>query len=128
MQKKQTLITWFIRHDQRHSMDIYTLVKGDSAPQIRAAVTREDDGSVVSFAGGIVRMKFRKKDTTTVLFTMFGADSGSDFANGIATFSFAPGNLNLDAGYYQGEIEITYSDGLVETIYEIMEFYLRDDF
>tara|TARA_R110002153_G_scaffold21006_1_gene70715 strand:- start:287 stop:619 length:333 start_codon:yes stop_codon:yes gene_type:complete len=110
-------------------MDIYTLVKGDSAPQIRATVTREDDGSAVSFAGGVVRMKFRKKDTTTVLFTMFGADSsGGDFANGIATFSFASGNLNLDAGYYQGEIEITYSDGRVETIYEIMEFYLRDDF
>ncbi len=35
-------------------MEIYTLVQGDTAPQIKATVTREDDGSVVSFAGGSV--------------------------------------------------------------------------
>lgn len=109
-------------------MDIYTLVKGDSAPQIKATVTREDDGSVVNFAGGVVRLKFRKKDTTTVLFTLTGINVGSNYANGIAIFAFASGDLDLDAGYYQGEIEISYSSGSVETIYEIMEFYLRDDF
>ena len=33
-----------------------------------------------------------------------------------------------DAGYYEGEIEVTYLSGVIETLYEILEFYLRDDF
>ena len=32
---------------------IYTLVKKDTAPQIQATLTREDDGSVIDFSGGV---------------------------------------------------------------------------
>ena len=41
--------------------DIYTLVKNDTAPQIKATITREDDGSVVDFENGTCKLKFRKK-------------------------------------------------------------------
>ena len=108
--------------------EIYTLVKNDTAPQIKATITREDDGSVVDFENGTCKLKFRKKDTTTVLFTLLGADVGDNFKDGIAIFSFAGTQLNVDAGFYQGEIEVTYASGVVETLYEILEFYVRDDF
>ena len=40
---------------------IYQLVKSDQAPQIRAALKREDDDAVVDFENGSCALKFRKK-------------------------------------------------------------------
>ena len=108
--------------------EIYTLVKKDTAPQIRATLTREDDGSVINFSGGTCVLKFRKKDTTNILFTLSAANVGDNFEDGIAIFSFSGTNLHHNAGYYEGEIEVTYASGVVETLYEILEFYIRDDF
>ena len=69
---------------------IYTLVKKDTAPQIKATLTREDDGTLIDFENGSCALKFRKKGTTAVLFTLAAS--------------------------------------VIETLYEILEFYLRDDF
>jgi hypothetical protein len=35
---------------------------------------------------------------------------------------------NRAAGSYEGEIEITHSDGKKETIFEILNFVVRSDF
>jgi hypothetical protein len=44
-------------------------------------------------------------------------------------FSFSDTDLvGLSAGYYEGEIEITYSTGLKETIFEVQNYQLRGDF
>jgi hypothetical protein len=110
-------------------MEQYTLVQGDSAPQIAATITRDDNGAVVDMSGGVVRLKFRKKGTNVVLFTMIAADAGTNFANGLAIFSFSDNDLAaLSQGSYEGEIEIQYDTGKKETVYKILEFYLRDDF
>jgi hypothetical protein len=34
----------------------------------------------------------------------------------------------LDEGYYEGEVEVVASGGTRETVYEIVDFYLREDF
>jgi hypothetical protein len=112
-----------------HEMStIYTLVKKDTAPQIKATLTREDDGTVIDFENGSCALKFRKKGSTAVLFTLAASDVGDNFKEGVAIFSFSGTNLHQDAGYYEGEIEVTYASGVIETLYEILEFYLRDDF
>jgi len=105
----------------------YELVSGDTAPQIQATITREDTGAVVNLTGATVRMYFRKKGTTTTLFTLVSSSSG--YSNGIATFAFATNDLaNIAQAYYEGEIEITYADSNKETIYKILDFYIRSDF
>jgi|TARA_R110000796_G_scaffold192337_1_gene309029 hypothetical protein len=110
-------------------MQPYTLVQGDSAPQIKAIITRDDDDSVVDLSGGIVRLRFRKTGTVNVLFTIIATNTGTNFANGIAIFSFNNDNLaTLSQGFYEGEIEIEYDTGTKETIYQVLEFYLRADF
>jgi len=109
-------------------MRIYQLVQGDQAPQIQAVLTRDDDGSVINFANGTCALKFRAKDTPTVLFTLAAADVGDNFQDGIAIFSFSGTQLDIDAGYYEGEIEITYSSGTIETVFSVLNFYLRADF
>jgi len=51
-----------------------------------------------------------------------------DQENGIAVFVFAEGDLDLDAGEYEGEVEVVFNDGTRETIYELIDFTLRKDF
>ena len=105
----------------------YELVSGDTAPQIQATITRDDTGAVVNLTGATVRMYFRKKGTTTTLFTL--VSSTGSFSSGIATFAFATNDLaTIAEGYYEGEIEITYADASKETIFKILNFYIRSDF
>jgi hypothetical protein len=74
-------------------------------------------------------MRFRKKGATALIATLNAADIGTNFAEGIAIFSFSDTDLaELDAGYYEGEIEITYSTGLKETIFDVQNYQLRRDF
>jgi len=106
----------------------YQLVQGDQAPQIKATLKRQDDDSVIDFSGGSCALKFRAKGTTTTLFTLAAADVGDNFQDGIAIFSFSGTQLDIDEGYYEGEIEVTYSSGTKETVYKVLDFYVRADF
>ena len=106
----------------------YELVKGDQAPQVQAVLKRENDNSVIDFSGGSCVLKFRKKGSTTTLFTSSAANVGNNFQDGIAVFSFSGTQLAISQGYYEGEIEITYASGTIETVFKILDFYVRDDF
>jgi hypothetical protein len=106
----------------------YQLVQGDQAPQIKATLKRQDDDSVIDFSGGSCALKFRAKGTTTTLFTLAAADVGDNFQEGTAIFSFSGTQLDIDEGYYEGEIEVTYSSGTKETVYKVLDFYVRADF
>ena len=109
-------------------MTIYNLVAQDTAPQVKATITRSDTGAVVDMTGATVRMRFRAKTTSSVLFTTTATNVGSNFTDGIAIFVFSSGNLNQPEGFYEGEIEITYANGTVETIFDLLDFYIRSDF
>lgn len=106
----------------------YLLVKNDNKPQIKATLTQQDTGVVANFAGGSARLRFRKKGTTTVLFTLNAIDAGTFFSEGVAVFQFGATDLSIAAGLYEGEIEVTYSGGDVESVFEVLEFIIRDDF
>lgn len=109
-------------------MSTINLVQGDTGPQIKVTVTREDTGAVVNMAGGSCVLKFKKRGGNSVLFTLTAIDVSTNLEDGIAIFSFGTGDLDLDPGNYLGEIEITLSDGTVETIYETLTFFIREDF
>lgn len=104
------------------------LVKDDVGSQIKAVLTREDDGSAVDLSSATTVMRLRAKGTSTVLLTLTSSASTSDKADGIALFVFASGDLNLAEGKYEGEIEATFTTGNVETVYELVEIYIRADF
>tara|TARA_B110000977_G_scaffold199903_1_gene288643 strand:- start:1474 stop:1803 length:330 start_codon:yes stop_codon:yes gene_type:complete len=108
---------------------IFNLVAKDNAPQVKATITREDDGAVVDLTGATVYLKFRKKGNTTTLFTITGVnDPATNYPKGIVLFNFGTNDLNIAAGFYEGEIEIIYPNTTVETIYELVNFQLRADF
>lgn len=101
------------------------LVQGDTGPQIKAAITR--DGTAEDLTGATAVMRFRKKKTDTVLFTLNHASSDEQLEQGDLYFIFSSGQLDLNEGFYEGEIEIVNS-GVRETVYEIVDFFLREDF
>ena len=101
------------------------LVQGDTGPQIKAEITRE--GVAQNLSGATAVLRFRKKKTTTVLFTLSTISTSDQLAAGELFFSFTAGQLDIDEGYYEGEIEIVNS-GVRETIYELVDFFLRADF
>jgi len=111
-------------------MATFLLVKNDTFSQIQATITREDTGAAVNLTGTTAKLRFKAAYTSTVLFTLTAVQAVSgDFADGVATFSFASSNLaNRDAGNYEGEIEITYADGTKETVFELINFIIREEF
>ena len=101
------------------------LVQGDTGPQIKAEITRE--GVAQNLSGATAVLRFRKKKTTSVLFTLSTISTSDQLTAGDLYFSFTAGQLDIDEGYYEGEIEIVNS-GVRETIYELVDFFLRADF
>jgi hypothetical protein len=104
------------------------LVQGDTGPQIKVTLTREDTGLAENLTGATVSLHFKKKGTSTVLFTLTGQNTPEEEVLGEAYFVFSNGQLNLDPGNYQGEVEVVFQLGARETVYEIIQFVLREDF
>jgi hypothetical protein len=42
--------------------------------------------------------------------------------------SAAPVMLDQSSGDYEGEIQITFFDGTIQTVYELLKFKVREDF
>lgn len=105
--------------------DTYKYVQGDTGPQIQVVITSAD-GAAADLTGGTVTLHFRAAGTTTVLFSRTLALL--DATNGKAILQWQTGDLNVDAGNYEGELETVLSSGLRETRYEILKFKIREDF
>lgn len=104
------------------------LVQGDTGPQIKVTLTRSDTGLVQDVSDATIKMHFRKQDTTSVLFSLTNQSSPDQQDIGVCIFIFSSGQLDVDAGYYEGEVEVVFQSGTRETVYEVVEFYVREDF
>lgn len=103
------------------------LVQGDNSAQIRVTLTREADGSAVDMTGGSVKLRVRERFATDNSFTLNGTIS--DAENGIAIFSLAGGEIDdIAEGVYLGEIEFTNGLSQKETVFDLVEFIIREDF
>lgn len=107
---------------------MFYLVQDDIGTQIKATLTREDDGLAVDLSDATVVLKFRAKGTTTILSTIDCISSSSQLENGEAVFQFTNGQLSIEEGKYEGEVEATFSDGRIESVFEKLDFYVRQDF
>lgn len=109
--------------------ELIYLVKDDNGSQVECIITRENTGLPVNLTGAIARLRFRKANTKTILFTLTNVGGESiDLTQGQAVFVFSSANLALAPGLYEGEIEISFSGVNVESVYELIHFQVRDDF
>lgn len=108
--------------------DKIKLVQGDTKPVLVCTITDDTTGLPISLTGATVRLRFRAAGATTLTATVLG--SVTDGPNGQVAFypATAPEMLLGDAGDYEGEIEITFSDATVQTVYDVLKFKLREDF
>tara|TARA_S200000501_G_scaffold175126_1_gene164757 strand:- start:7885 stop:8223 length:339 start_codon:yes stop_codon:yes gene_type:complete len=110
-------------------MDIIQVVKGDTGPQLKATVTRSDTGE--AFVGsGSINLRIRKKGTTAIISTIALDTSASTLSNGILVFPLSAflTNNSTEEGFYEGEIEFTLGDGSIMSVFELIDFKVRDDF
>ena len=79
---------------------------------------------VISIASSTVKLFLRKAGSTTLSATLTGGSPSSD-----GTVTFTPATSTFaTAGTYEGEIEVTYDDGTVMTIHDLLKFNVRDEF
>lgn len=104
------------------------LVQGDTRPSIICTLTDSITGDPIGLTNATVRMYFKATGATELTATIIG--TVIDPINGKVAFfpSTAPEMLQGEAGDYQGEIEVTFEDGTIQTIYDILKFKVREDF
>jgi hypothetical protein len=104
------------------------LVQGDTRPALVCNITDDTTGAPVVLTGATVVLKFRAAGATTLTATVTG--SVTDGPNGQVVFypASAPEMLQGEPGDYEGEIEMTFSDGQIQTVYDTLRFKVREDF
>ena len=108
--------------------DPINLVQGDNGPDIKVTLTREDTGAVEDLTGTTVTMKFRRKNRDNVLFTLTGQSTPAEKQQGIIVFEFSGSQLDQTPGDYEGEVEVEFESGQRETVYQLVDFFIREDF
>ena len=121
--------------------DTINLVSGDDKPELNftlrdsntAAAGKtldEDDATTwdpINLTDQTVRIKFRSLGGDTTLDTMTCGKS-APYTDGKCFMQWNPTTLDVDAGTYEGEIELTDSAGKVLTIFDKLKFKVRADF
>jgi hypothetical protein len=109
-------------------MSLIKLVQGDTRPALVCTITDQTTGLPVTLTGATCRLKFRQVGATTLTATLIG--TVTDAVNGIVEFYWAsdPAALATADGQYEGEIEVTFADGQIQTVYDKLQFVVRADF
>jgi len=116
-------------------------VAGDDKPELNFTI-RDANTAVSGFVldpddvttwapmdltGVTVRVKFRALGSTTLLDTLVCTNQ-APYTDGVCFMTWNATTLDVDAGTYEGEIELTYSDDTVLTVFHKLKFKVRSDF
>lgn len=116
------------------------LVAGDTLPELtfelkdsntavdsNTELNPEDSSTwapLTNLSGATAKLRIRELGSTTVKATLTCLVNASD--SKVAT-NFPAGTLDT-AGTYEGELEITYAGGGVQTLYDLVKLKVRGDF
>lgn len=108
--------------------DVLLFVVNDIGSQIKVTLTRDDDDSAIDLTDAAVYLRVSREGSKTLLYTVT-ADAGSaaQRAAGIVIFTFSQSNLDQEPGNYWGEIQISFTSGKIESVYELLNITLRTD-
>lgn len=115
------------------------MVTGDTLPEVTVNLkdsntaasgqtldeNNSDTWAPIVLTGATVRLRIREVGATTILKTL--TMSITDAANGAAATNF-PSDTFAESGVYEGEVEVTFSGGGVQTLYDLIKFNVRSDF
>ena len=104
------------------------LVRNDTRPALVCTITDDRSKAPVNVSGATVRLKFRAMGELTLQATIVGFVTDGP-AGQVAFYpATAPEMLQGEPGDYEGEIEITFPDGQIQTVYDLLRFKIRQDF
>lgn len=105
---------------------VHYLVQGDTGAQIKVTLSRQGSNDIIDLSNDTVVLKVRKEGDSVNTFEVVGSVSSA----AVNKIIFVPGTdlLNISPGTYYGEIEITYPNSRVESVYEIVTIYIREDY
>lgn len=120
-------------------IDTIKLVTGDTLPDLRFALkdassapagVRYDpnDSSTwapIDITGATVRLRIREIGDASILATIVG--TVTDAEAGVVVFPFTQDSFTT-SGLFEGEVEITFSTGGIQTMYDLVKFKVRSDF
>jgi hypothetical protein len=106
--------------------DKIKLVQGDTRPNLVVILTDDVTGLPIDVTGATVRLKFRAAGAEELTETLVGAVINGTL--GECMFAWTPTALAGEPGDYEGEIEITFADGKVQTVYDLLKFKVRAEF
>jgi hypothetical protein len=108
--------------------DKIKLVQNDTGPQLQLTLTDELTGLPIDLTGATVTMKFREAGSETTLFTRTAWINSETAVNGLCVIYWSTGNLDVEPGSYEGELEVVFQDAMRQTVYDLLKFTLRADF
>ena len=101
----------------------------DSATAVSGKTLDEDDSStweIINITGYTIKLKFKALTSSTVLFTeSLAIISGS---GGTCSMIWPADSLDITAGIYEGELELTDGSSKVQTVYDKLKFIVREQF
>ena len=108
--------------------DKIKLFQGETRPALGCNITDDTTGAPLVITGATIVLKFRLMGSTSLQATVPG--TVTDGPNGQVVFypASAPTMLQGEPGEYEGEVEITFSDGQIQTVYDVLKFNVREDF
>ncbi len=104
------------------------LVQGDTGPEVKATLTDQNTNQPVSLLGATVYLRLRAQGGTEILATSTGFLNPGTAKLGQVIFPWQEGDLELPPGLYEGEIEVVFPTGVHQTVYEPLQFVVREDF
>jgi hypothetical protein len=104
------------------------LFQNDIAPDVQVTITESESGSIVDLTGTKAFLDFKKSSSATILCTLDGFQANdSDLSNGIVTFLFGSDDLYVASGDYEGRVKIQHDNGTVDTVDNVVNFYITSD-
>ena len=105
--------------------DKIKLVQRDNRPYITLTMTNASTGTPIDLTDAAVTVALRAVGTTTVLTIVSLVITNA--AGGIGYFNFPGDTLDVPAGAYEGEVEVTFSNGDKQTVYDLLKFTIRSE-
>jgi hypothetical protein len=104
----------------------YYLVKGDTGTKIKVALARQGTVSPIDLNAATAVLKVRAEG---VKYNVFEVTGTKDLTNdNEAIFALGANMLTITPGRYSASVEVTFDDTTIETVYEILPLFVRDEF
>jgi hypothetical protein len=114
--------------DPRITDNRIRLVRKDTGPQVQLTLTDDATGAAVNLSGATATLHLKSLTTGTTVLSRALTIPPSTASQGVAVIVWSTGDLDQTPGDYDGEVEIVFTSGMRQTVYDVLKFRIRDEF